>query len=481
VTGEPITVSMALNLRASDLHAAGAIDVSLNCDTSLFIDPLLFSEASDPEFRQCASRAYERRFEQIMALLEQSASEGDFAWRNAERLLTFHEIKYTHLGYASGAWGTGFGDALRSSLIRNARDAVRLGSRNPDLFMVLALFESNVGPDRISDMSTNIALSCLADFTTRISRRLNIGIEDFLLDGRTYLLPRNPLVEGAREPLVLVPKDVVRDLPVAADWSALGAAARQTEDLKARVSAQIGEIWTIRSRREKQRVRDVLIRNREALELMLRLLREAVAEPYDVDEDHLGEIYPADLRRQIAAQAPLDLSAFRGRQLESGDVDRVVREILQHFRWLVEDNGIWELLYDDDRTTARRERAAQRLFFAIAAAYCSANEIDLSPESNAGNGPVDFKLSRGSRSKVLVEVKKSNNVQLLDGYQKQLSAYVSAERSIAAHYVVLEMGRFSAEKRRALEELRDNARSERGRAAEIWFIDATPKPSATRR
>ena len=44
----------------------------------------------------------------------------------------------------------------------------------------------------------------------------------------------------------------------------------------------------------------------------------------------------------------------------------------------------------------RHERFAQLLFYAIAAAYCEANDIDVSPESDAGAGPVDFKLSSGA-------------------------------------------------------------------------------------
>lgn len=99
---EPVTLSMAWGIDAENLDKAGVIDVTLNCDTNLFIDPLLLDEASDPDFRDCATKAYEQRFNQLIDLLVASKKEGDVAWRAAERHLSFHEVPFTHLGYSSG-------------------------------------------------------------------------------------------------------------------------------------------------------------------------------------------------------------------------------------------------------------------------------------------------------------------------------------------------------------------------------------------
>jgi hypothetical protein len=273
----------------------------------------------------------------------------------------------------------------------------------------------------------------------------------------------------------------VRDLPVASDWASVAAAARETEELRERVSTQIGEIWAARTRREKENIRETILQNRVAFETMLELMRGAIGEPYNVHEDHLGEIYPADLRRHIARNAPLDLSAFGARELDTSDVTLVVRAIIEQFQLLIERNGMWELLYDDDRVTPRRERAAQRFFFALAIAYCEANDLDISPESDAGCGPVDFKVSRGAAAKVIVEVKKSTNNSLVAGYAEQLGAYEGAERPAESHYIVLDVGRFSPQKHRTLMDLRDRTMQEQGRAPMLWFIDAVPQASASRR
>jgi hypothetical protein len=477
---EPVTFSMAFGLPASRVVTAGAIDVALNCDTNLFIDPLLLSQSTDQEFAACASAAYERRFGTIIDLLSQSQARDDFAWRNAERLFVFPEIRYTHLGYSGGASGSGSGSKIRASLMQNSREAIRLGIRNPNLFLVLALFEEGVGADRISDMVTRIVQPCLCQFTARVAAQLGVACEPFGIEGAEFALPRNPLA-ASREPIILVPHDVVRDLPMASDWSSVAAAARETEDLRARVSEQIGEIWAAKTRRDKDAIRRTILSRREAFERFLDLLEAGAVEPYDVREDHLGEIYPADLRRQIAAQLPLDLTRYSGRRLGAHEVAEVVRLIVEHFRTLIEQNGLWELLYDDDRVTPRREKAAQRLFFAVAAAYCAANNLDLSPEADAGCGPVDFKISQGAASKVIVELKKSTNSKLVDAFESQLGAYEGAERPHASHYVVLDVGRLTPTKRRALHDMHAAALAQHGRAPQLWFVDATPKESASHR
>lgn len=477
---EPVTFSMAFSVEGDRVIRAGAIDVTLNCDTHLFIDPLLLAECADREFSTCANETYVRRFESIVELLSASNEKNDFAWRNAERLFVFPEVRYTHLGYSGGEGGSGSGAKIRASLMENSREAIRLGIRNPNLFLVLALFEDGVGADRISDMVTQIVQPCLCRFTTRIANELGVPCEPFRLRDNEFQLPRNPL-SAAREPIILVPNDVVRDLPMAADWDSVAAAARETDELRERVSQQVGEIWAAKTKRAKEQVRTTILQRREAFQEFLNLFESAVGEPYDIREDHLGEIYPADLRRQIASQLPLDLTRFGGRRLNADEVAEVVTLIIQHFTTLIEQNGLWELLYDDDRITPRREKAAQRLFFAVASAYCSANNLDLSPEADAGCGPVDFKVSQGAESKIIVELKKSSNNKLVDAFDSQVGAYVGAERPYASHYVVIDVGRFTTKKREGLNRLHADALRINGIAPHLWYVDATPQESASHR
>jgi hypothetical protein len=118
----------------------------------------------------------------------------------------------------------------------------------------------------------------------------------------------------------------------------------------------------------------------------------------------------------------------------------------------------------------RPEKAAQRLFFAVAHAYCKANNIDLTPEADTGNGPVDFKMSIGFSGRVLVEIKLSTNSKILSGYSKQLEVYKKAEEALIGYYVVIDVGGMGRKDSQLLAKKNAAVKSHQ-KVAEIIFID----------
>ncbi|TOH25542.1 hypothetical protein CGI85_23730, partial [Vibrio parahaemolyticus] len=95
-----------------------------------------------------AAHAYKKRFETIIKLLSKSSEKNDVPWRNAARLFKFSEISNTCLGYGASVKGSGFGTDLVSTTLDTAYQIVSLGIDDIDMFMVLALFEEGIGPDR---------------------------------------------------------------------------------------------------------------------------------------------------------------------------------------------------------------------------------------------------------------------------------------------------------------------------------------------
>ena len=61
-----------------------------------------------------------------------------------------------------------------------------------------------------------------------------------LKNGKSYeaMLPRNTFSKG-NVPVILVPSDVLRDLPVATDWQDVSSAASQSAEIRNRVNDQI--------------------------------------------------------------------------------------------------------------------------------------------------------------------------------------------------------------------------------------------------
>ena len=168
----PVRFTTHFKLAPTALTRLGVLDPTLNADTKLFIDPMLLAKSRHREMRT-AAKAFREHFSTLAKLLSVSKRPGDVAWRGAESKLRFSEIKGTCLGYGAGTIaGSGLGPGLRSQMLNTAKEIVDLGIRDPDLFPALALLEADVGPDRISDMTTNVILPQLAAFTARIAGRL---------------------------------------------------------------------------------------------------------------------------------------------------------------------------------------------------------------------------------------------------------------------------------------------------------------------
>ncbi len=256
----PIRFSEHFGVDPSAMTRAGVLDPTLNADTRLFIDPLLLAHSTHEEMSAGARGTYEKHFETIIKFLARSEARGDVAWRSAQRLLSFPEIKWTCLGFgATTVSGSGSGTDMTAQYIDTARQIVALGIDDPDLFVAMALFEEGVGPDRISDMTTNVILGDLLRFNQRVLRELGVPAQKTrieLRNGKTYdaALAHNPYL-GAGQPVILVPSDVLRKLPVATDWSEIADAASKNRELRSRVNRQVARLWEVKSRRDKAKIR----------------------------------------------------------------------------------------------------------------------------------------------------------------------------------------------------------------------------------
>jgi hypothetical protein len=121
----------------------------------------------------------------------------------------------------------------------------------------------------------------------------------------------------------------------------------------------------------------------------------------------------------------------------------------------------------------------QRLFFAVADSYCKANNLDISPEVDTGTGEIDFKFSHGYASRILVEIKLSDNPKVVGGYERQLEVYKKAEHTMRATYVVIDVGKMGKKYKEILK-LQEKHKKEGLPASEMVFIDGFVKASASK-
>lgn len=476
----PIRFSEHFGIDSKELEDRGILDPTLNSDTKLFIDPLLLVDSSHSEISEGARGTYENHFGTIIKFLAKAKNPTDVAWKSAARLLTFPEIQWTCLGYGSqSVSGSGSGTEMTSQYIETARQIVDLGIEDPDLFVAMALFENGVGPDRISDMTTNVILGDLLRLNERILPELGVPTQEIainLKNGKRFTaqLAANPYI-GPSDPVILVPSDILRDLPIATDWSDVADAASKNSELRNRVNDQIARMWRVKSRKDKSEIRRWALSGRDSFETFMQMLRGANPTAYDMHGDPLGEVFWRKIAAALAEQEPLKITAPP--KMDLAGVEAVVGTIIEQFRFLIEDRRFSEELYHQGKP--RPEIAAQRLFFAVAHAYCKANDLDLTPEAETGNGPVDFKVSAGFVGRVVVEIKLSRNPKLVDGYTKQLETYKTAEETMSGLYVIVDVGHMGRKDQRLLAV--KNAATARGESTSpIHFIDGSRKTSASK-
>src|SRR3989344_1316493 len=309
----PITLSRKFGIDQRDLARLGVLDVTLAIDTKLFVDPLLLSHSRHPELNTDGVQQYHSHFDTIIRLLANSRSEGDPAWKAAEKKLAFPEINGTCLGYGAGSiHGSGFGPKLTNRVLRVAAQIVEIGVRDPDLFSAMALFESDIGPDRISDMTTNIIIGALSAFNARVLGELGLRGEKFPM-GQFLLNP----YEEKRTPIIFVPTDVLRDLPIAYDWDGIEHAARRNDELREKINKHVASIWMKKTKRDKGRLKNQALSNREAFETLLSAIKSVSAQPYDVASDPEGVIIWATKGEQFAQAFPLNLTKYPTKNLSN--------------------------------------------------------------------------------------------------------------------------------------------------------------------
>lgn len=473
----PITFAQEFGVKEDELLDLGVLNPTIAKDSLLFIDPLLLSESSHPEFSDAARTQFERHFETVIGLLSKSRKQEDVAWRNARRMLTFPELPGTCLGYgAAGIQGRGLTGKLTDRVLAVGKEIVDIGVDDPDLFVALALFENGIGPDKISDMATNTCFPAICSFNERVLGELKLKGERFTINRQGGRFVTNPY-EKSPTPIILLPTDVLRDLPIALSWDDIGRAASESQEIRDSVNLHIGEIFAKKTKRDKERLKEQAMQSADAFNALLRSIKGVNARPYDVAQDDEGLVRWAELGAKYALNNPLSFSNQAPKSLN--DLHEIVREIVGDFRHLIEHKGLNKELYRSNGKP-RIESTAQNLFFAFAYAHCKANDVDVSPEIDTGNGKVDFKFSTGFQRRVLVEIKLSTNPKAVSGYSKQLEEYRKAEETMRAVYLVIDVGSMGTKQERLID-VRNDASRTGDPLSDLEFVDGIRKPSPSQR
>jgi hypothetical protein len=467
----PILFSQQFNIDPQLLDEKGIFDPILNIDTKLFIDPTLLQQSEHDLIKNQAANEFRQFCENILSLLEESKTKGDFAYNSAARQIQVREIEGTCLGYGTNSIsGRSISQKSRDKIIYTANEIIKIGIKKPELFILLPLFEEGIGADTISDITTAAIQKALFAFALSKAKELNIETTKCIYNGEAMEIIKNPLQKKI-SPILLLPRDILRKLPFASTWDDIIEAANFNNFLRIKVNHYISMTWKAKTKKEKERQLASLMKNKDGINTLIEVINGSKTVPYDFVTDDEGVMF---LRRitKIVSENPLKISSKNNTIHELKDV---VKTIIEQFKFLIEKKGINILLWKG-KSGPNNEKITQKIFLTAAYSYCKANDIDINPEMDSGRGNVDFKFSRGFHKKVIVEIKHSYNTNIIGGFSEQLQLYKNAEETVHGYYVIVDVGGLG-KKYEKLTEMYNNNYEKR---AEIIYIDGRLKPSASK-
>ena len=403
------------------IQRKGVFDALLDEDSPFFINLKRLQSCKVPEF----ANSYERinNYFAKIGLLLKASKPGDKLYRSACKLFHFPEVNGVNLGFSSGRSGNGFGIILEKQVIIDAYQIIQAGSEQPEIFHLTSLFEENVGPDRLSDMIARLVEEDIFAYSKRIIAEL--GITDITHPQYEFSngIPKNPYKQNT--PILLLPVEILHELPIARDWSDIDRVMQENEAIRNEINDLVGEKWKdLAIREKKQYLLEWLFKHPDRLHPVVESYRRSTVAPYNVftNIDYLIAV----MLNELPVQKEQNVSSFKA-----------AHHIVAIYKKWVEYHKGSEVLADV--TSKKGEKIVQKTLFASAMNYCDINNMDISPESNAGRGPVDFKISRGN-DKTVIEIKLTSNADCVHGISVQIEEYAKSENTEQKIFVLIDNG-----------------------------------------
>lgn len=466
-----ILLNEHLNLTEKELLDKGIFNAVIGVDTKLFVDPSLLINIKIKDFKSSRKNLL-KYFKDVVTLIK--VGNNPRTKKIALKKLTFPEPKGVSIGYGNeNEDGAGIGPDKALRIFNSALEIHNLGINDPEILEIVGIFEEGFGPDLISDMTINILTDDFCRYTENMGRKLNIPLQ---YKYKNFNLPKHPY---KNEYLLFIPQMLLRDLPVAASWEEVFIVAQHNAALRDKVNALLRSTLKEDRKPTKKDFRKLLWGSKSDLQSIIKIYKKYDAKPYDFKKDSLGLGAWYSVGKDIYRNGTY--SVLKQPQTQE-EMISASQELVNRFKRAIEDNGTNKVIYGvrDGQMKPFHEEVSQLIFFALADSYCKDRNILLSRETNSGNGPVDFSIGTSYDAKVLFELKKSLNSDIVTGYTNQLKVYQESENAFQAFYIIL---RLTDKSSKIDEVLRIEAeRNKKGeKTPRVIVIDARLKESASKR
>ncbi len=440
-------------VQEKDLEKYGAFNISLVTDLPLFIDPFLLFNSKKDKYQQL----HESIIKYLTFLKDKSTSQvidnGALkAW------YVFKEVEQNWLGFSvagnkGSALGPDFGRALNANLYNIfhefGEEKVSQGSH----LEKLCLIKDGVGKDNISDFATNLIKEFLLEYTQEFSRKyidknsraiFKVKRVRFNYKTESWEDVEFDLPKFKNDFVILTPKDLLtkddtwinkRDLFEGFERIPDAIA---DDELRFKINNYFLSCLPKNPKKKKEPTKQ------EKAEAAFATIKEfpqlidyyikAKEEDGSIAENISGEkvlfsqnFYVNNVQQFVAGLSETD---FYTAPQNSYEEARRKIEILKEY---IENNDGYKLFYHDGERI-KGEKDLQLLFGLVCH---ETTEFDVNREVNNGRGPVDFKLSKGSFDKTLVEFKLANNKKLEQNLQRQVEIYQKANKTNLSFKVII--------------------------------------------
>ncbi len=469
----------------------GALNISLINDLPLFIDPFLLFTSK--------KKIYQNLHEQIIAYLKylrDRSTEGNINAGLLKAWYMFPEVKQLWLGYSlSGNRGSGLGMNFAKSLNNNLNiifsnfgdEKITKGSH----LEKVCLIQAGVGRDNISDFTANLIMKHLLEYTQTFAQkyisenlRRQISVKNVVFDyefgvwkSKIYDLPYLN-----QDYVLLTPKDI---LTKDENWINRPELVDNVEKIANSVSddqlrAQVNQYLSIALSKDKKK-EPTKKEKAKAYSYLLQKYPKLIEYYIKMKEDkgkdavRLSDLKVAESEEFFIHQiASIVDSLEKNTNFYKKDFDTLAeaRERVEFLKNEIENNDAYKLFYHKGKPI-QRESDLQILFRLV----WFATPSDFNSEVNNGRGPVDFKISRGSKDVSLVEFKLAKNTKLKQNLQKQVQIYEKANNTKKSLKVIFY---FSDDEKMTLDLILHELKRENDDSIILIDVRNNNKPSASK-
>lgn len=435
------------NVTPESLAQYGAFNVACIVDLPLFVDPFLLFTSKKIEYQNLHNEIIK-----YLGFLRDKSIAGNIDDGLLEAWYCFKEVSQNKLGFCiNGNDGRGLGikfaKALNENLHRLFSDFGEEKVTEGSHLEKLVLIRERVGRDNISDFTTNLIKKFLLEYTQKFAKKhiaadklkiINVSRVNFNYDFGVWESAIYELPWLGDDFVLLTPEDIltkddiwINKEDLRKDFLTIKESIPNSA-LRSQINNYFKQVLPKKptAKDEKEAVNKTLSKFSEIIdyyilekekngELAVKSSAEKVRE---VDNRFVQNIY--ELVGLIA-----DHSQFYS--TPSTTLEETRRKI-EFLKQVIENQDGYRIFYVNGKAV-EREVDLQILFKLV----WEGSPSSVDAEVNNGRGPVDFKVSRGSKDKTLVEFKLASNSQLEKNIQNQIAIYEKANQTTQSYKVIL--------------------------------------------